>query len=112
MNMSSQSNPVIAGTTLVVANPGVTPDEVKIDLGGTFEFRNELPDSYHFEITFEEPAPPGAGNPLTGTKDDPIFVHMPHEDKTFRYHIVYKTQDGTCIPEPRILLARSCPGCP
>jgi hypothetical protein len=111
MHMSSQSNPVIAGTKLVVAHPNKTPETVKIELGGTLEFQNEYSDFYYFEIKFDEPEPPSAGDTLTGTMDEPISVHMPYEDKSFRYHISYKKKDGTCFLDPRILVARSCPGC-
>jgi hypothetical protein len=47
MQMSSQSNPVVGATTLVSADPGKTPIEVGVELGGTLEFRNhshEFPD--------------------------------------------------------------------
>jgi hypothetical protein len=110
--MSSQSNSVIVAKRLIVAHPDETPGEVKIELGGTLEFKNEYPDFPDFEIKFLEPDPPTADDTLTGTKDKPIFVHMPYDDKSFRYQIEYKKKDGTCFLDPRILIARSCPGCP
>jgi hypothetical protein len=109
--MSSQSNSVVAAKRFVAAHPDKTPAKVEIDLGGTLVFENQLQDFYYFEITFKG-APPSTDDTLTGTKDDPIYVHMPYEDSSFPYQIVYKKKDGTCFLDPRILIARTCPGCP
>jgi hypothetical protein len=119
MNMSSQSGFVVGVQKEVIADlsdpinpsdPPNPPDYVQIDLGGTLVFQNKYPDFDHFEIKFEK-GPPDPDDTLIGTKEEPIVVHMPHEDKTFKYHIEYKKQDGTSKFDPRTLIARSCPGC-
>jgi hypothetical protein len=110
-NMSTQTNPVITTAKLVVADPGQTPAEVKVGLGGTLEFRNHFHEFPDFEIEFEKPGPPCESDKLTGTIHDPIFVHMPDADATFYYHILYKEKDGPCKRREGVFLARSCPGC-
>jgi hypothetical protein len=109
--MTKHSNPVIARPRVVIADPGKTPAEVKVDLSGTLEFRNHFPDFPDFEIKFDEPGPPSANDKLTGTITDPIFVHMPDADRSFRYHIVYKKKDGTSKHQDGPFIAHSCPGC-
>lgn len=109
--MSTQTNPVITTAKLVVADPGQTPAEVKVGLGGTLEFRNHFREFPDFEIEFEKPGPPCESDKLTGTIHDPIFVHMPDADATFYYHILYKEKDGPCKRREGVFLARSCPGC-
>jgi hypothetical protein len=109
--MSTHSNPVIARPKVVEAAPGKTPTEVKVDLGGTLEYRNHFPDLPDFEIKFDEPGPPCASDKLTGTITDPIFVHMPDTETTFTYHILYKEKDGPCKHRDGPFIAHSCPGC-
>jgi hypothetical protein len=111
MHMSSQSNPVVGATTLVSADPGKTPIEVGVELGGTLEFRNHSHEFPDFEIEFEKPGPPCTKDKLTGTIHDPIFVHMPDTTADYYYHIVYKKKDGTHKRDQQKYLARSCPGC-
>ena len=111
--MSSPSNPVIVVEKKFTADlsaPLNPPDEIKIELGGVLEFKNEDEDVDYFEITFAE-QPPNPQDNLTGTKGHPIRVHMPHETERVHYHIEYKKKDGTCIPDRRRLIARTCPGC-
>ena len=113
--MSSHHNPVIANATPVNLDPAIgalaTPLEFEVDLGGAFEFKNASTVLPHFEITFDNPGPPGTGTTLIGTADDPVFVQMPHAPRTFKGHIVFKREDGTSVGEPVPFLAKSCPGC-
>lgn len=109
--MSSQSNSVIAGRTIVDVEPFKTHREVEVDLGGIIEFRNHFRDCSDFEIVFDEPGPPDPNDELTGTMDDPIVVHMPYADAVFHYYILFKEKDGTCRHRKGVFKARSCPGC-
>ena len=113
--MSPHSNPVIANAKLVNLNPAIaareTPLEFGVDLGGAFEFTNTSEEFSHFEITFDNPGPPGTTTTLIGTIDDPIFVQMPAATRTFTGHIVFKKSDGTPQGGPVSFLAKSCPGC-
>ena len=113
--MTPPSNPVIAKAKPVNLDPGIaareTPLEFAVDLGGAFEFKNESKDFFHFEITFDNPGPPGVSNTLSGTADDPIFVQMPHATRTFKGHIVFKKKDRTPAGDAVPFLAKSCPAC-
>jgi hypothetical protein len=111
VSMSTQSNPVVAGTKVVDAEPGKTQAEVKIGLGGILEFRNHSHEFPYFEIEFYEPGPPCASDKLTGTTDEPVFVHMPETDAVFTYCILYKKKHGTHIHRDGVFKAHSCPGC-
>jgi hypothetical protein len=111
--MSTQSNPVIEeARVLVRAEPGETPHEIKVALGGTLKFENHFTDFPDFEIEFDPPGPPSAGDKLTGTDREPIYVHMPDADVTFRYHIVYTKKGDSTRHKHGPYRARSCPGCP
>jgi hypothetical protein len=92
-------------------HPRNTTLEFKVDLGGAIEFRNNSKDFHLFEITFDEPVPPGASKTLTGTSDNPIFVQMPNATSTFTGHMVFKKNDGTTESAPVPFLAHSCVGC-
>ncbi len=107
--MSSQSSSVVEAKRTIVAHPDETPERVEIDLGGTLVFVNEYKGFDYFEIAFQGP-PPSIGDTLTGTKE--IHVHMPYEESSFPYQIVYRKKDGTRVPDQKSKVARTCPGCP
>jgi hypothetical protein len=107
--MSSHGTDVI--TKVIEVDPDKPEREVKVDLGGTFEFKLKSRDFDHFEITFEESWPPNASKHLTGSIERPILVHMPHETKSFHYHIVFKKKDGTSKRPDGQFFAHTCPAC-
>ena len=109
--MSSQTYHVIAEPKLVKAAPGLVPDLVGVELGGTLEFRNHFPEFPYFEVKFDEPGPPNLTDKLTGTVDNPIVVHMPDTNAIFCYHIIYKKKHGHHLLDEGPCFARSCPGC-
>jgi hypothetical protein len=98
-------------TQIIEVDPDKPESEVKVDLGGTLEFKLKSHDFDHFEITFEESWPPNAGKHFKGTIDHPILVHMPHETKSFHYRLVFKKKDGTSKYLDGPFLAHSCPAC-
>jgi len=90
--------------------PRGTTLEFKVGLGGAFEFKNKSKHFSDFEITFDDPGPPGTPKTINGTATDPIFVQMPDATRTFSGTIVFKKGDGTTqVGVP--FLAKSCPGC-
>lgn len=108
--MSRHGNPVEARGRTVRIHPDLTPDEAKVDLGGTLEFTNHSDEFPDFEISFDDPGPPNDSDILTGTKNDPVFVHMPDVETVFYFHILYKGRDAASIRRGPFR-ARSCPGC-
>jgi len=100
----------MAQTKLIHVYPHRILLEFKVELGGTFEFSNDSDDIDEFDITFEEPRPPGASKTTTGNKDKPIVIPMPNEASTFKGHIVFKKKDKS-DPVPVPFIASSCVGC-
>jgi hypothetical protein len=111
--MSSQTNPFVEGTGVVVkAVLDKTKPLVEVALGGKLRFENHFPEYPDFEIEFDSPGPPSVTGTLTGTVQKPIVVQMPDVEHTFSYHIVYKKEDGTSKRDHGVFHARSCGGCP
>jgi hypothetical protein len=96
---------------IIEVDPDETEHEFKVDLGGTIELRLIQHDFDLFEITFEEPGPPGVRRLLTGTFDNPIPIPMPHVISTFKGHVVFKKKGGTHKSDGVPFLAKSCPAC-
>jgi hypothetical protein len=104
--------PVIAKAKaigLTDITPRGTTLEFTVDPGGAFEFKNKSKHFSHFEITFDDPGPPGTPKTINGTAADSIFVQMPHATRTFSGTIVFKKDDGTAQVEVPFL-AKSFPG--
>lgn len=98
-------------TKVVIAKPGETPDEVKIELGGTLEFHNHSTEFPNFEIEFRNCAPPCSDDIRTGSWDKPVFIHMPGEDTVLEYYILYRRGDGSLGARHGANKAHSCGGC-
>jgi hypothetical protein len=96
---------------VIPVNPDEPEHEFKVDLGGTIELRLIRHDFDLFEITFDEPGPPGASGILTGTFEDPISIPMPLVTSDFRGRIAFKKKDGTRKSDEVPFLAKSCPAC-
>ena len=112
--MTLKPTPVSAKAKPIDLNPDITPRETKlefgVDPGGTFEFKNHSKHFPHFEITFDDPGPPGAPKTLSGTAAHPVYVQMPHATRTFKGKIVFKKDDGTPHGDGVPFLAKSFPG--
>jgi hypothetical protein len=104
-------SPHIADPKVVEVNLRKGLLEIGVELGGAFEFRNPSDEFYYFEIKFDEPGPPDAKMPLTGTAKKPITVQMPEETSEFKGKIVFKKKEDDTPVEGMSFLAKSCPGC-
>lgn len=83
--------------------------EFTVDPGGAFEFKNKSKHFSRFEITFDNPVPPGTPKTISGTAADSIFVQMPDATRDFSGTIVFTKGDGTKKVEVPFL-AKSFPG--
>ena len=110
MTPKTPTIPKVKTIDLTDITPRGTTLEFEVDLGGAFEFKNKSKHFSHFEITFDDPGPPGTPKTINGTSADSIFVQMPHATRTFSGTIVFKKDDGTTqVQVP--FRAQSCPGC-
>jgi hypothetical protein len=98
-------------TNVIPVDPDAPDHEFKVDLGGTIELQLIRHDFDLFELTFEEPGPPGARRILTGAFGDPISIPMPHVTSTFKGRVVFKKKGGTHESDGVPFLAKSCPAC-
>jgi hypothetical protein len=90
---------------------GDKPKEVTIKSGGSVEFKNVDPDCDEFELVFEYAPELDKNDKLTGTKAEPIFIHMPEVKTVFVFYIVYKCKGTIYKEHPLRMSIRNCGGC-
>ncbi len=98
-------------TNVIPVDPDAPKHEFDVDLGGTIELKLIEHDFDLFELTFDEPGPPGAPRILTGAVDAPISIPMPQVASDFWGQIAFKKKDGTRKTDAVPFLAKSCPAC-
>ena len=98
-------------TNVLPVDPDALEHEFKVDLGGIIELHLIDHDFDLFELTFDEPGPPGACRILSGAFDAPVSIPMPQVPSDFWGQIAFKKKDGTRKTDGVPFLAKSCPAC-